>query len=156
MLKEADRCGDDGDLAVYARSLVAAPEDGRVKLYVTRRSLELRQRLPQLFQQGGYQPLSAGRERADHVVAYARSLESDEVIAAAPRLLTRLATSQDLPLGASAWSTARLLLPGRAGRRYRDVFTGRTHVVDESTGAPGVALADLYEHFPLALLERTH
>jgi (1->4)-alpha-D-glucan 1-alpha-D-glucosylmutase len=57
---------DWGDLA-------QAWPDGRIKLALTRQLLALRSRLPEVFTDGRYQPLSVAGPDADHVVAFART-----------------------------------------------------------------------------------
>ena len=52
-----------GDLRDLARDLVAAKEDGRIKLYVTHRSLACRRDHPGLFTAGEYVPLAAEGSR---------------------------------------------------------------------------------------------
>ena len=55
-----------------ARTLLAGKEDGRIKLYVTHRGLDLRRQHPRLFQEGAYLPVEARGTRRDHVVAVGR------------------------------------------------------------------------------------
>jgi (1->4)-alpha-D-glucan 1-alpha-D-glucosylmutase len=55
------------------RDLAQAWPDGRIKLALTRLLLALRSRLPDLFTDGRYQPLSVTGPDAEHVVAFARS-----------------------------------------------------------------------------------
>jgi (1->4)-alpha-D-glucan 1-alpha-D-glucosylmutase len=140
--------------AHYARSLLDSMEDGRVKLYVTWKSLSLRARLPQLFEQGGYQPLLAAGERAEHVVAFARSHAGATVIALAPRLYYGLLEgSMDLlPLGAEIWRDTRLPLP-EGVTALRDELTGRQlAAAPGDDGQPTLRLADILADFPVALL----
>jgi maltooligosyltrehalose synthase len=51
-----------------------------------------------------------------------------------------------LPLG-EAWGKDRLLLPGSAGARYRNVFTGESVTVAED----GLALSTVFATYPVAL-----
>ena len=61
-----------GDLRELARELVAAKEDGRIKLYVTHLTLQCRRENPGLFTDGAYVPLEAEGPRKDHVFGFAR------------------------------------------------------------------------------------
>ena len=61
-----------GDLRDLARDLVATREDGRIKLYVTHRSLACRRDHPGLFTAGEYIPLAAEGSKAAHLFAFAR------------------------------------------------------------------------------------
>jgi (1->4)-alpha-D-glucan 1-alpha-D-glucosylmutase len=140
-------------LADLARSLVATKEDGRVKLYVTHRALDCRRRRAGLFRDGAYIPLEAQGTRRDHVVAFARRLEAETVLAVVPRFLARLRL-QGPPLGAPVWAGTWLGLPETwAPRGYRNVLTDEAVEVVAREGRPGIALETILGSFPVALLE---
>ena len=114
-----------------AAEALARAGEGAPKLFLVKRALDLRARRDAAFA-GAYLPLCAKGRRADDVVAYSRG---DEVVAVAPRST----------LGRGAWADTRLPLPAGA---WRDVLSRR-----EVRGGE-VALDDLVEAFPVALLER--
>ena len=66
-----------GDRRELARELVAAKEDGRVKLYVTHLALQCRRENPGLFADGAYTPLEAEGTRAVNVFGFARRRTAD-------------------------------------------------------------------------------
>jgi (1->4)-alpha-D-glucan 1-alpha-D-glucosylmutase len=133
------------DLPALAGRLLAAPEDGRVKMLVTSRALALRRSQAALFQEGSYEGLQASGARADHVVAFARIHQDRAVIAAVGRFFTRLESG---PTGPS-WGDTRLTVPpALAGRRWRDSLTGVT-----LADGRAIALRELFAHLPVALLE---
>ena len=105
---------------------------GAVKLLVTSRALRLRRDRPEAF--GRYAPLPVTGVAAEHAVAYDRG----GVAVVATRLPVGLADR-------GGWRDTTLTLP--AGT-HRDVLTGRT-VAGE------VALADLLDRYPVALLARS-
>lgn len=112
-----------------------AHADPAVKLLLTHVALTVRREHPELFT--GYHPLVATGGAAEHVIAFDRG--------GAVSLATRL------PVGLSArggWGDTTVPLP--AGR-WRDLLTGRRHVVDEQ-GA--VLLRDVLGEYPVALLIR--
>ncbi|HEY7295999.1 MAG TPA: malto-oligosyltrehalose synthase, partial [Dehalococcoidia bacterium] len=150
-----------GDTATLASELLAAKEDGRVKLLVTHCALTLRRRRPALFgPEASYLPLEASGERAEHVIAFARRQGEAELIVAVPRLVARLAraskrSSEAPPLG-EVWGETRLVLRGSVeGYRYRDAFTGATVEARAEAGAATLPLQRLFRTLPIALLERT-
>ena len=59
-----------GDLRALAQELVEQCPDGRIKLFVTYRTLNLRREQAALFRDGAYRALTAGGAQADHVVAF--------------------------------------------------------------------------------------
>ena len=109
-------------------------EQGLCKLWLIKQALKLRRRQSRCFgAQGSYAPLQAEGALSGHVVAFQRG---QNCLAVAPRLVLGLQGGwQDtrLPLPAGLW---RNVLDGREG------FSG------------GLALSDLLERFPVALLER--
>jgi (1->4)-alpha-D-glucan 1-alpha-D-glucosylmutase len=124
-----------------ASELLEAYPDGRVKLYVTYRALQLRQSLPELFVQGDYAPLEGG----PHIVAFLRSFEEQRVVSVAPRFSQTLSPGA-FPVG-PVWSGQSLV--GVPAGRYRELLSGRSLDVRGD-----VELSVLLADFPLALLTR--
>jgi maltooligosyltrehalose synthase len=92
-------------------------------------------------------------KKARHVCAFARALEEKcAVIVAAVRMVALTVGAERLPVGEGVWGDTRVPVPDeRPGGRYRDVFTGAVHVVDEQGG---LWLRDVLSVLPVALLER--
>ncbi|MCC6174586.1 MAG: malto-oligosyltrehalose synthase [Chloroflexi bacterium] len=165
-------------LGKLVTSLVEEWQDGRIKLYLTWRTLRFRREHADLFKRGAYHPIGATGRLADHVCAFARELAraagGERILVAVPRLTGRLladvAASNDEdvgipPLGPLAfrtgvWEGTDLLLPDKPGIRYRDLFTG---ALVETAAPPDRApdgvrsalpLARLFASFPVTLLHR--
>jgi (1->4)-alpha-D-glucan 1-alpha-D-glucosylmutase len=125
--------------------LLQSLPDGRAKMHVIRKGLEVRKKFPALFQGGKYAPLYADGGREENIMAFSLSDATRSVVAVAPRLFARLMDGDDLaPLGAKAWGEARLPLEGE----YVNVLTGERHRA--RGGYLGVA--QLLATFPAALL----
>lgn len=105
--------------------------DGRVKLFVTARSLATRARHPD----AAYRAVSTG---TPNVVAFTRG---ENLLIVVPRLTTQLVKSPRLPVG-EVWGDHALDLGGR----WRNVFTDE--VVE------GGRLREVFATFPVAVLER--
>jgi (1->4)-alpha-D-glucan 1-alpha-D-glucosylmutase len=144
-----------------ARRLARQPEDQRLKLFVTWQTLQFRRGHAELFRDGQYTPLAVTGARADHVCAYARRIEAGNgsapasVIVVVPRLLARMARAMRhragrrfVPLGASVWQDTRIALPAPAASALTNLYTGQ---VFQSNGN-GIAVADVFREFPVALL----
>ena len=128
--------------------LLKALPDGRAKMHVIRKGLEVRKKFPALFHGAKYTPLYADAGREENVIAFALSEGARSVIAVAPRLFSRLVDGDDVaPLGAKAWGEARLPMEGE----YVNALTGERH---EARGGH-VGLAALLSTFPVALLVRS-
>ena len=125
---------------IAPRSLAAGWKDGREKLFIAHRLLQLRRERPELFGQGDYLPLSAEGERGDNLFAFARRHEQDTLVVAVPRLMHRLHLN-----GGPGWGDTVLPLPQRG--RWRDVLSGRIH--DDTAR---LSAADLFGVLPVAVL----
>jgi (1->4)-alpha-D-glucan 1-alpha-D-glucosylmutase len=143
------------DLPGLAHELAERPEDGRTKLHVVHTALTLRRERPTLFAEGGYLPLTAAGDAAEHVLAFARKCEAGEAVAVAPRLCARLAAGQERPPTGELWGDTWLPLPhAEPGARYLNRLTGAALAAAERDGVPGLALSEVLAEFPVALLER--
>ena len=111
-------------------------KDGRVKLFVTRRSLEIRARHIESFR-GAYSPVATG---TDNAVAFTRG---ERILVAVPRLTTQLCKPPHLPLG-DVWGDQTLAIGGT----WRNVFTG------EEAGGERLPLRDVFATFPVAIFEK--
>jgi (1->4)-alpha-D-glucan 1-alpha-D-glucosylmutase len=147
----------DADRAALALELVAASADGRIKLYLTHRTLAYRRDHPQLFDAGGYRPLRAIGRRRKYVCAFTRWREGESLLVVVPRLVVALTNGAEVwPLGRAVWRDTWLVLPREpVGRRYRNLFTGAELAVQEGDGIAGLPLAEVCREFPVALLEPT-
>jgi len=129
------------------RPLLDALHDGRAKLWVTWRLLELRRRLPRLFRDGGYQALAASGAHAEHVLAFARPHAQGTLVAIAGRLYAKmLGEPGKLPLG-EAWQDTAIALP-RGARALENALTGERL----EAGGGSLALAQACARFPVAAL----
>lgn len=101
--------------------------DGRVKQYVTATLLRLRPHYPALFRYGDWLPLKVTSEREEHLIAYARVKDDEALIVAVPRLVFTVTGNEKL------WVNTAVAIPEElVGKRYRDVFSGESRVLQET------------------------
>ena len=147
-LEELTACRQSGDLPELCQQLLRNYHDGRIKLWVTMRGLNLRRKHPDLFRAGKYIPLQANRGKEEHLVAFARVRQGETVIVAAPRLSYTLMKGKEEPPVAAAWSDAELGVPAEVrGARWHNIFTGE--VLNVAERAP--LCREIFAHFPVAL-----
>jgi (1->4)-alpha-D-glucan 1-alpha-D-glucosylmutase len=92
--------------------LVKHPDaQGRSKLLLTWKLLQLRQQLPSLFQCGEYIPLAAGGSKLQHVLAFARRAQDEFAVIIAPRLWGRLLGARADVFDAEIWEDTFIELP---------------------------------------------
>jgi (1->4)-alpha-D-glucan 1-alpha-D-glucosylmutase len=119
-------------------------QDGREKLFVTARLLELRRARPALFAAGDYQPLEIGDGRnSDRLCAFARRHADDVMAVAIPRLTYGLFRDG----GNADFGATEVALPAVATAGWCNVFTGEIIKVRECLRA-----AELFRQFPVAVL----
>ncbi|RYY92473.1 MAG: malto-oligosyltrehalose synthase, partial [Comamonadaceae bacterium] len=144
-------------MADAVRELAASPHDGRAKLWITWRLLDLRSEHPTLFRDGSYTALQARGAKAAHVVAFLRQHEAQTLVVVAGRLFATLeddaasaAAAGRLPLGAAAWGDTLIRLPGVAdGAQFRNVLTGEMLTVMGGM----LRMAELCGSLPVAALQ---
>lgn len=135
------------DLPGLLAALLAHPEDGRVKLFLLHRLLQMRKRQAQTFQRGRMIPLDASGKFRDNVYAFARNWGGAWLVAVAPRFLTGVIKEGQLPLGPAVWEDTALIMPDNVPGAWSDAVTGRT--LKDSRTLP---LGEVLRQFPVALL----
>jgi (1->4)-alpha-D-glucan 1-alpha-D-glucosylmutase len=122
--------------AEFLRELMERKEDGRIKMLVTWRGLQLRKEYPRLFSAGEYAALSAEGERAENLFAFLRTDGKNAAVVVVPRLTGRVG---------SGWGETVVRVPeALEGCAWRDVFSGED-VLSWRVG-------DLLKRFPVAVL----
>jgi len=143
--------GADGVSAEHARTLLERMEDGKIKLYVTWKSLTTRRQHADLFSAGGYVPLETAGTQSGRLCAFARVGARGVALAVAPRLVASMVEEADAPLGSAAWGDTALVLPEALRGDYGNAFTGERI----KCGASGrILAAQALAHFPVAILQR--
>jgi len=126
--------------------LLVHQDDGRAKLWIVTRALELRRRDPDLFTYGDYVAVKSSGLRAKNVVAYARRHQGRCVLVVAGRMFASLGLEPGTaPIGMSVWQDTSLdtsALP--ASVVLTDALTGaRIQPVDTK-----LDLARAFQYFP--------
>jgi (1->4)-alpha-D-glucan 1-alpha-D-glucosylmutase len=133
-----------------ARRLLEHAEDGRIKLFLTWRALQVRQARESACEPaGGYEAVDALGAASEHVLAFSRRGGGHEVVTVVPRLTARLARAQRAaPLG-ELWNDTRL--PLREGR-WRNELTGELLETSRSAHGDALPMSRVFACFPAALL----
>jgi (1->4)-alpha-D-glucan 1-alpha-D-glucosylmutase len=143
-----------------ARELVAGWEDGKIKLFVIRKTLGYRQQHASLFAEGDFLPAEMRGPAAENVLAFFRRHESDWALVVVPRWLARDRTSDKTSNGSEGgvrggearWRGTAVVLPKNAPEGWSNVLTGarsKAHIAD---GQAVLDVKDLLGDFPVALL----
>ena len=92
-------------------TLVSRPSDGRLKLFVTRRLLQVRRAHPEFFVGADYQPLGVAGVRSGQVIAFARQAGDSVMVVVVPRLTTAGGAGPAASLGPAFWEGTTVALP---------------------------------------------
>lgn len=154
MLREIkQRAADPQQRTVLLSDLQENTHDGRIKLFVTWKTLQLRQKWSDIFKSGSYLPLTVNGMRADHICAFMRQNGSQRIIVAVPRLLFGLS---DDPTARSiySWEDTAVAIPEvENSHEWFDIFSGEKHVVNTPSSLSALRL---FKNFPLAVLTHGH
>lgn len=151
LLEELERHGGRAPLA----ELTGHMEDGRCKLFLTCKVLQLRRQQPALFSHGDYRSLRVHGPYAHHVCAFARRCAGQSLIVIAPRLFRRLLDDPArLPLGEAVWENTLIELPRDERRRpaFHNHLDGAALQPVFQGDTTGILVAHALQHFPVALL----
>jgi (1->4)-alpha-D-glucan 1-alpha-D-glucosylmutase len=130
---------------VRPEELLVAWPDGRIKMFLTQRVLQLRRDHPELFDRGAYLPLKTSGTFRDSVVSFARQLDQYWVLVVAPRLTARIGFP---PVGDKWQDTAVEIVEGVELRDSRNIFTS----AEVPTENRQLMLKDAFAMLPFAVI----
>jgi (1->4)-alpha-D-glucan 1-alpha-D-glucosylmutase len=132
------------------RELLENWTDGRLKLWITHCTLQLRSEARELFRHGDYQPVSAEGDRAEHVIAFARGHQNHAALVAVPRLVFTMLNGEPRLPGLEDWGQTRLRAPqGLRSRRMHNPLTGASFEIQDDGG---MLCSEVFAGFPVALM----
>ena len=128
-----------------AEQLLQKWTDGRIKMFLTQRVLQFRNKHVELFGHGNYIPLRATGTFPDSCISFAREHEGHWVLVLAPRLSSRVGFP---PVG-ERWQDTIVTLPEELRLdRAQEIFTGR----EISFNHRQLKVADAMSILPFAVL----
>jgi (1->4)-alpha-D-glucan 1-alpha-D-glucosylmutase len=147
MLDGVARDGVDG------RALLETWADGRVKLWLTWKLLELRRRRADWIERAGYLPIPVTGSECARVCAYARSGDGALLLCVVPRLWSDLVRDDAAwPVGTPLWGDTALVLP-RNGDAWRNALTGEIVRTTAEGDSHRLALGEALATFPVGVFE---
>jgi (1->4)-alpha-D-glucan 1-alpha-D-glucosylmutase len=134
------------DILKLIDELFSSKENGKIKLFITYKALQVRKQNLAVFQKGNYQPLEVSGKFKDHIIAFARNDGNTTIITIVPRFLTNLVQPQEYPLG-KQWHDTCLHLPSKVPLAWQDAITNQMIQADGT-----VQIGEVLKYFPVALL----
>lgn len=126
--------------------------DGRLKLFLMWRLLDLRRLHVELFEVGSYQPLEVTGRHAASICAFARNHEDSVIITVVP--CRKPPSLLNLGSGANTidWGDAQVVLPDDyQGGKWRNIFNGGEIECEKKSNTVG--LSSLFRELPVVVLE---
>jgi (1->4)-alpha-D-glucan 1-alpha-D-glucosylmutase len=128
--------------------------DGQVKMHVAQQALQYRLLHPELFTHGGFSPVRTLGVREEHVIPILRHDNSDQVMVIVPRWIAQTYTAQEAPPSKQFWGETSLVLSPPAPASWINVLTGERVQTRVSGESPTLAVAEVLQSFPVALLSQ--
>ena len=138
------------DLNHLIKEILNTWEDGRVKLFVTYKLLNLRNKYSGLFSNGEYIPLQTKGEKQKHIFTFARKYNTVWSIITIPRFLTNLISVNELPLGKEVWGSDYIILPPNMPSKWKNIFT--EEIIQLESPRNSLPISQIFSMFPVALL----
>ena len=151
LLDEIEKRGKQ-DLPRLVRELVQNWDDGRIKLYLIWRILNLRRTYPRVFLDGQFAPIKTIGKRGNNLVAYARRKRDIWIVTVVPRWLARSQAPLTLPRSQEFWLGSHLVLPPNAPQSWMNILTGGTVKASQLQKAKRLSLRDVFKNLPVAVL----
>lgn len=147
------RCEHGMDRVSYMEEIVSSWRDGRIKLFVTWKTVNFRRERPQLFLEGSYEMLKVTGKRAQNIFAFLRLHGKHSTIVVVPKWLaaSKAPTIQNAMRG--FWANTAVTLPKRLQQAWRNIFTDETIEVERSRGGAILRVATLLADLPVACLQ---
>lgn len=121
--------------------------NGKIKHFLYYTALAFRRDNPDLFLEGEYLPIEVDGEKKEHIIAFLRKTENQQLLVVATRFYaTLLQQRHKLPLGIEVFGDTTLTVP--AGVTWKDLFTKQEFSADDNK----LSIASIFSTLPFAYL----
>jgi (1->4)-alpha-D-glucan 1-alpha-D-glucosylmutase len=141
------------DALRFCRVLVRNWYDGRIKLYLIWKILNLRRQHRQIFLEGQFFTLKASGKREANVISFVRRKGNSWMVTVVPRWLGLVRAPISLTRTEGFWLGSHLILPINAPECWVNALTGETLKTRHLRLGPSVSLRDVFRNYPVALLQ---
>ncbi|MDP1880333.1 MAG: hypothetical protein Q8K60_05285, partial [Parachlamydiaceae bacterium] len=152
LLEECEKITSKEDL----ESMIEYPEDGKIKFYLTKKCLEVRQESYSLFSKGTYHPLEIIGGKSKYVVGFARIFENQIILSLSGRFFSSMLTENGsaVKVLAHRWQNTMVKLPLESPCiSFRNRLTNEIIECVEREGEQFLDLEKVFSILPMALLE---
>jgi (1->4)-alpha-D-glucan 1-alpha-D-glucosylmutase len=135
------------DKISYLKSLLTNPSDGKIKLFITYKGLQVRNNNLNIYNEGNFIPMDTGGKFKDNIIAFARSIEDKFIITVAPRFLAALVKEYELPIGTEIWKDTYIKSNIINLSLLKNNFTGETFENENK-----ILVGEVFKDLPYGLL----
>ena len=143
------------DTLRFCRDVVQNCHDGRIKLYLIWKVLNLRRQHPRVFREGRLLWLNARGKRETNVISYVRRKGNSWMVTVAPRWLAQAKAPFNSIHLQKFWLGSKLILPRNAPESWLNTLTGEILKTSFWREVSFLNLANVFRDFPVAIL-RSH
>jgi (1->4)-alpha-D-glucan 1-alpha-D-glucosylmutase len=137
----------------FAQELLQNWQDGRVKLYLTSKLLNLRRQNRPLFLDGSFLPIEVTGKRAKNLLAYARRHGNQWSLTVVPRFLAQAKAPMSWGQMAGFWRDTSILLPATSPASWQNVLSVQSIQSRPDRKGRSLLAEDLLKLFPVACLK---
>lgn len=119
---------------------------GEIKMFITCRALELRNKNKELFIESDYSPLKIEGRFAKNLFGFNRTHNGKSIIILVPRLLTEITEPFKIPTGEHSWGDTFVITSGEI-KEWNNCFTG-----ESLSGGKKISVSTIFKTFPYAIL----
>jgi (1->4)-alpha-D-glucan 1-alpha-D-glucosylmutase len=127
--------------------------DGRAKLYLVWKMLNLRRQYHQLFLDGSFVPLPAGGKHANNLIAFARHQGNKWTLTIVPRWLADAGAPVAWARMTAFWRGTKISLPPKAPSRWKNVLSGEVIELAPGRKSSTLRAEEVLGNFPVACLK---
>ncbi|PWS29467.1 4-alpha-glucanotransferase [Pedobacter yonginense] len=126
---------------------------GKIKLWLTKKLIEVRKSNRDVFEKGAYIPLKVKGKYAKHVIAYGRKHQQSWIISAIPLGMAQLCKSANTTPQTIDWADTEIILPVEAAFNWEDLLAEK-HAHKELVNQ-AIPVGEIFASFPVAILKLT-
>ncbi|MGC2065757.1 MAG: malto-oligosyltrehalose synthase [Candidatus Acidiferrales bacterium] len=127
-------------------------QDGRAKLYLAWKALNLRRQYRELFLDGSFLPLQVSGKRAENIIAFARRKGATWTLTIVPRWLAQAHAPMKWERMAEFWRDTRIMLPANSPSRWKNILSGGVVETSSKPKSCSLRVEQALENFPVACL----
>jgi (1->4)-alpha-D-glucan 1-alpha-D-glucosylmutase len=120
--------------------------DGRIKLFIINKLLNIRNKYPELFLKGKYTPINTTGKYKSNLIAFMRENSKVKLLIVLPRFITEITKNFEFPVK-SIWENTSIVLPKASKKIWSNIFCEQSIKHTHNR----IKIAKLLENFPLGV-----